>query len=87
MIKKNIQAIILAAGKSSRFKTGKTKLLEKLCEQEMILYPIKLFKNMQIQTTVVVGFQSDQIIDCVQQQHKDVSFAHQKNSVEQVMLF
>jgi bifunctional UDP-N-acetylglucosamine pyrophosphorylase/glucosamine-1-phosphate N-acetyltransferase len=63
MIAKKIQAIILAAGKSTRFNTGRTKLIEKICGQEMIVYPIKLFKNLAIPTTLVLGYQKEIIED------------------------
>lgn len=53
----DIQAIVLAAGKSTRFNTGKTKLLEKICGQEMILYITKLLQQCNIPTTLVVGHQ------------------------------
>lgn len=63
----NIQAIILAAGKSTRFNTGRTKLAEKLCGQEIILYPAKLFTELAIPTTVVVGFQQELITSIITQ--------------------
>lgn len=59
--KRSIQAIILAAGKSSRFNTGTTKLSCTLCGQEMIAYPAKLLSNMSIPMTFVVGFQQETI--------------------------
>ena len=64
-MQKNLQAIILAGGKSTRFKTGKTKLIEKVCGQELILYPIHLMQTLHLPTTVVVGFQQEQIIDVI----------------------
>ncbi len=42
---KKLQAIVLAAGKSTRFKTGRTKLLEKICGQEMVLYTNKIINK------------------------------------------
>ncbi len=78
MIKRNVQAIILAAGKSKRCKTGRTKLLEKICGREMILYPTKLITSMRIPTTVVVGHQQDSIKALTEQEHGDqISFATQ----------
>lgn len=62
----SIQAIMLAAGKSKRFNTGGTKLLEKLCGQEMILYPAKLFAEMDFLLTVVVGYQAEQICNVIE---------------------
>lgn len=64
----NTQAIILAAGKSTRFNTGRSKLAEKLCGQEIILYPTKLFAELSIPTTIVVGFQQDLIKTIINQQ-------------------
>ena len=59
----NLQAILLAGGKSIRFNTEKTKLTEKICGKEMILYPIDLLQRMNIPTTMVVGFQKEKILD------------------------
>lgn len=61
MEKREIQAIILAAGKSSRFNTGSTKLSFTLCGQEMIAYPAKVLAQMNIPITFVVGFQKQAI--------------------------
>lgn len=61
MEKREIQAIILAAGKSSRFNTGSTKLSFTLCGQEMIAYPAKMLAQMNIPMTFVVGFQKQAI--------------------------
>jgi bifunctional UDP-N-acetylglucosamine pyrophosphorylase/glucosamine-1-phosphate N-acetyltransferase len=58
----NIQALILAAGKSTRFKTGKSKLVQKVCGQELILYSAKLLEQLYIPMTVVVGFQKEDIL-------------------------
>jgi bifunctional UDP-N-acetylglucosamine pyrophosphorylase/glucosamine-1-phosphate N-acetyltransferase len=55
----SLQALVLAAGKSSRFNTGKTKLLEKICGQEMALYAPKLLQSMNIPVTMIVGFQKE----------------------------
>src|SRR5579871_4996801 len=75
----NVQAIILAAGKATRFGTGKSKLLEKICGQEMILYPTKVFESLSIPTTLVVGYQKESVIDAVKKAHGDaVSFVVQE---------
>ena len=66
MSKISIQAIVLAAGKSTRFNTETTKLLHKICGQEMILYPIKLLDTLKISTSLIVGCQSQKIEECVQ---------------------
>lgn len=65
MVASSLQAIVLAAGKSSRFKTHQSKLLFPLCGQEMILYPIKNLKKLSIPTTLIVGHQQDAIRSCI----------------------
>jgi bifunctional UDP-N-acetylglucosamine pyrophosphorylase/glucosamine-1-phosphate N-acetyltransferase len=61
MSRSKVQAIILAAGKSSRFNTESTKLSFTLCGQEMIAYPAKLLADLAIPMTFVVGFQKQAI--------------------------
>ena len=70
----NIQAVILAAGKSTRFKTGKSKLLQKICGQEIILYGTKLLEDLHIPSTIVVGFQKEEVLD-VLHAHMQTSFS------------
>lgn len=67
----NLQAIILAAGKSTSFNTSKSKLAEKICGQEMILYPTKLLESLGIPTTVVIGHQKELIQGIIQAHHKN----------------
>lgn len=63
---KNIQAIVLAAGKSSRFNTNKSKLTEKICGREMILYPLKTLEALNISATIVTGYQKEIIQELVE---------------------
>ena len=58
----NVQAVVLAAGKSARFNTKKTKLCHIICGQELIAYPAKLLTKMHIPTICVVGHQKEDII-------------------------
>ncbi|MBU4269354.1 bifunctional UDP-N-acetylglucosamine diphosphorylase/glucosamine-1-phosphate N-acetyltransferase GlmU [Candidatus Dependentiae bacterium] len=74
----NTRAIVLAAGKSSRFKTNRSKLLYSVCGQPMILYTIKLLKNLGISTTVVVGYQADEIKKLIKDSAFKVDFISQK---------
>lgn len=67
----NVQAIILAAGKSTRFNTDKTKLAETICGQAMILYPTKLLAQLNIATTVVIGYQQKIVKDLITKQHAE----------------
>ena len=64
-MERNLQAVILAAGKSTRFRTKKTKMLHTICGQEMILYPIKVMEKLQIETIVVVGHQKDAVMAAI----------------------
>lgn len=81
-MKNNLQAIILAAGKSSRFKTNHSKLLEKICGQEMILYITKLLSGFEVQTTVVVGYQREMIEAAIKNNHQEnINFVHQEQQL------
>jgi len=78
MIGKKTQALVLAAGKSSRLKTNRTKLLEKICGQEMILYITKLLEKLHIAPTLIVGYKANEIMDVVTRYHgTTVSFVPQ----------
>lgn len=57
----HLQAIILAAGKSTRFNTNKTKLLEPICGQPMVLYPINMLASLDIPITMVIGYQKEEL--------------------------
>lgn len=61
----NTRAIVLAAGKSSRFKTNKSKLLYSICGQPMILYALNLLKNLGIPTTAVIGYQAEELKELI----------------------
>lgn len=71
MSKNSLQAVVLAAGRSSRFKTETSKLATKICGQEMILYCTKLLESLGVPTTLVVGYQREQIEEVVQREHGD----------------
>ena len=78
----NVQAVILAAGKSSRLKTGKTKLVEKICGREMILYPTTLLHKLEIPITLVVGFQKELIEETIKKQlSTGITFVEQKEQL------
>lgn len=73
------QALVLAAGKSSRFKTDKTKLSYSLCGQSMILYPLRALQELDIHTTLIVGYQQDVIKGIIDKAHLDVQYVEQKD--------
>lgn len=81
MFSSKVQAIILAAGKSTRFNTGRTKLLEKICGQAIILYTTRLLEQLNVPITVVVGYQKDAIQKTITDRHHNtnsISFAIQE---------
>lgn len=79
---KNLQAIILAAGKSSRFKTNHSKLIEKICGQEMILYITKLLSDFEIDTTIVVGYQKESLQMVIDNNHQEkINYVHQEKQL------
>lgn len=61
MVRSGIQAVILAAGSSSRFGTSKTKLCFPICGQELVAYPAKLLAEAQIPIICVVGYQKEAV--------------------------
>jgi len=78
----NTQAILLAGGKSQRFHTGRTKLVEKICGKAMILYPIELLQKLETPTTVVLGFQQDAVLKKLKNhKYKDLGFIKQKTQL------
>lgn len=56
-----MQVIILAAGKSSRFNTTASKLSFTLCGQALIVYPVRLFSQLGLPITFVLGHQKEQL--------------------------
>ncbi len=69
MLEKSLQAILLAGGRSTRFKTGKTKLVEKICGQEMVLYATTLLEQLAIPTTVLIGYEGNTVKECITKKH------------------
>lgn len=67
-----MQAIILAAGKSKRFKTGNSKLTQTLCGQAIILYQTLLFETIGIDVAVVVGHHKDELQKVISTANKNV---------------
>lgn len=69
----------MAAGKSSRFKTERSKLVEKICGQEMILYSTKTLEKLNIPTTVIVGHKKEDVQKVIKTQHQEkINFIEQK---------
>ncbi len=62
----SLQAVVLAAGRSSRFNTEKSKLTYIICGREMIAYNTHLLNELNLPATYVVGYQKEQIIPIIQ---------------------
>lgn len=78
VIHNNLQAIILAAGKSTRFNTGTSKLLAPLCGQAVVVYPARLFHELGVDVTVVTGHQKEDIESMLSVHIKSgIQFVHQ----------
>ncbi|MCL4380148.1 NTP transferase domain-containing protein [Candidatus Dependentiae bacterium] len=73
----NCQAIILAAGKSSRFNTGRSKLIEPICGQPMVLYPVSVMATLNVPTTVVVGHHKEEIKNVIAARYPSVQYIEQ----------
>jgi bifunctional UDP-N-acetylglucosamine pyrophosphorylase/glucosamine-1-phosphate N-acetyltransferase len=58
---KSLQAVVLAAGRATRFKTAKSKQLFMLCGQPMILYPLSMLERLKVPITLVLGYQAEKI--------------------------
>lgn len=78
VIHNNLQAIILAAGKSTRFNTGSSKLLAPLCGQAVVVYPARLFHELGVEVTVVTGHQKEDIESALNAHIKSgIQYVHQ----------
>lgn len=78
-MKDQLQSIVMAAGRSSRFKTNRSKLCEKICGQEMILYVTKTLEKLKINTTVIVGYKKEELQAIITRQHgPKINFIEQK---------
>ncbi len=76
----NLQAIILAAGKSTRFNSDQNKLFEKICGKKMILYATQLLEHLNIPTTVIIGYQKKIMQKTITDYHHNrINFSIQEN--------
>lgn len=56
-----MQAVVLAAGRSARFKTKKTKQLSNICGQPMILYSLDVLNKLDIPSLLVLGLNGEDV--------------------------
>nr|WP_305768955.1 bifunctional UDP-N-acetylglucosamine diphosphorylase/glucosamine-1-phosphate N-acetyltransferase GlmU [Candidatus Epulopiscium viviparus] len=57
----NIKAVILAAGKGTRMKSNKAKVLHKVFDKAIVEYPIKAAKDLGAEVCLVVGYMEDEV--------------------------
>jgi len=68
MVKRPLAAIILAAGKGTRMKSRKAKVLHKVGGKPMVVYPTELAREFGADpVVVVVGHQAEQVKEAVTQ--------------------
>ncbi|MDD2652952.1 MAG: bifunctional UDP-N-acetylglucosamine diphosphorylase/glucosamine-1-phosphate N-acetyltransferase GlmU [Sulfurimonas sp.] len=77
MNKSSISIVILAAGKGSRMKSPKAKVLHTLCGKEMLYYIIKTSRLISDDVTVVVAHQKEAVMEQMKRYFDDVNFVEQ----------
>jgi len=80
-MQRNLQAIILAAGKSRRLNTKKSKLTKKICGQEMVLYTTNLLSSLSIPISVVIGHEKESIKSIISTNHNNITFVIQNEQL------
>jgi bifunctional UDP-N-acetylglucosamine pyrophosphorylase/glucosamine-1-phosphate N-acetyltransferase len=74
---KNISIVILAAGKGSRMKSTKAKVLHSISGKPMLYHIIKESKKISNDITVVVAHQKEAVIETIQNYFDDITFVVQ----------
>ena len=77
MKKENISIIILAAGKGSRMKSSKAKVLHNISGKPMLYHIIKESRKLSDDITVVVAHQKEAVIEQMQHYFDDINFVEQ----------
>ncbi len=77
MNKNKISIVILAAGKGSRMKSPKAKVLHTVCGKEMLYYIIKSSREISNDITVVVAHQKDAVVKQMSLYFDDINFVIQ----------
>jgi len=77
MKQENISVVILAAGKGSRMKSSKAKVLHTISGKPMLYYIIKESRKISDDVTVVIAHQKEAVIESMQNYFKDINFVEQ----------
>lgn len=73
----SLSIVILAAGKGSRMKSPKAKVLHEICGREMLYYSIKAAREITDDVIVVVAHQKDAVIASMEKYFTGLSFITQ----------
>jgi bifunctional UDP-N-acetylglucosamine pyrophosphorylase/glucosamine-1-phosphate N-acetyltransferase len=73
----NISIVILAAGKGSRMKSDKAKVLHTICGKEMLYHIIKASKEISDDITVVIAHQKEAVKEQMLRYFDDINFVIQ----------
>lgn len=72
-----LSIVILAAGKGSRMKSPKAKVLHEICGREMLYYSIKAAREITDDVIVVVAHQKDAVIHAMEKYFQGLTFVTQ----------
>ncbi|MCI4407220.1 MAG: bifunctional UDP-N-acetylglucosamine diphosphorylase/glucosamine-1-phosphate N-acetyltransferase GlmU [Sulfuricurvum sp.] len=73
----SLSIVILAAGKGSRMKSPKAKVLHEICGREMLYYSIKAAREITDDVIVVVAHQKDAVIAAMEKYFENLTFVTQ----------
>ncbi|MFA5215532.1 bifunctional UDP-N-acetylglucosamine diphosphorylase/glucosamine-1-phosphate N-acetyltransferase GlmU [Sulfuricurvum sp.] len=73
----NLSIVILAAGKGSRMKSPKAKVLHEICGRQMLYYSIKAAREISDDVIVVVAHQKDAVIAAMKNHFDNLTFITQ----------
>lgn len=73
----SLSIVILAAGKGSRMKSPKAKVLHEICGREMLYYSIKAAREITDDVIVVVAHQKDAVIAAMEKHFTGLTFVTQ----------
>lgn len=73
----SLSIVILAAGKGSRMKSPKAKVLHEICGREMLYYSIKAAREITDDVIVVVAHQKDAVIAAMEKHFDNLTFVTQ----------
>ncbi len=73
----SLSIVILAAGKGSRMKSPKAKVLHEICGREMLYYSIKAARALSDDVIVVVAHQKDAVISAMNNYFDNLTFVTQ----------